>query len=151
MKNKWLYIIAGFALLGYYWKVKEMELFARTIYGEARGEGLIGMVAVAWAIMNRANSGRWYGGSLTQVILRPFQFSLWNHPDANYKATIAADENDPAYQKALSVAQSVIDGTISDPTKGATHYHTTDVKPDWVATGEVTARIGNHIFYKGVA
>ena len=37
---------------------------------------------------------------------------------------------------------------IPDPTKGATHYRTPDVSPDWSAGRTRVATIGDHLFYK---
>ena len=39
----------------------EIDLLARTIWGEARGDGYTGMKAVANVIMNRVQKGSWYG------------------------------------------------------------------------------------------
>lgn len=43
---------------------KDRDILARTLWGEARGEGLAGQIAVAWTIRNRVNEGRaksWWG------------------------------------------------------------------------------------------
>ena len=34
---------------------KDRDILARTLWGEARGEGTAGQIAVAWAIKNRVN------------------------------------------------------------------------------------------------
>lgn len=37
---------------------KDRDVLARTLWGEARGEGLAGQIAVAWTIRNRVNDGK---------------------------------------------------------------------------------------------
>jgi spore germination cell wall hydrolase CwlJ-like protein len=37
---------------------KDRDVLARTLWGEARGEGLAGMVAVAWSIRNSVEDGK---------------------------------------------------------------------------------------------
>ena len=36
---------------------KDRDILARTLWGEARGEGLDGQIAVAWTIRNRVFDG----------------------------------------------------------------------------------------------
>lgn len=142
------------ALVQLYQKGREMELLQRTIYGEARNQRYEGMVAVANAIMNRTKSNRSFGGSLVQVIMRPWAFSLWNSPDGNYKATLAANDNDPEFKMAGDIARAALDGTLADNTGGATHYFNPSVvaRPKWADhEGSVeTVKIGDHVFFKGV-
>ena len=62
------------------------EVLARTLYGEARGEGLPGIEAVACVILNRvafakARGRYWWGNTVSQVCLKPGQFSCWNAGD----------------------------------------------------------------------
>lgn len=43
---------------------KDRDILARTIWGEAMGEGLDGMIATAWTIRNRVFDGKaksWWG------------------------------------------------------------------------------------------
>ena len=48
----------------------EIDLLARTIWGEARGEGQTGMQAVANVIMNRVKKGGWWGATVQDVVLK---------------------------------------------------------------------------------
>lgn len=49
----------------------EVEMIAKTIYGEARGSSRISQSAVAWCILNRVDAGQ---GTITEVITAPHQF-----------------------------------------------------------------------------
>jgi len=67
---------------------REVDVLARTIYGEARGETVRGKEAVACVIMNRVRraqerGGYWWGASVEKVCLKPWQFSCWNEHDPN--------------------------------------------------------------------
>lgn len=131
-------------------RLSELEIFARTIWGEARGEGVAGMRAVAAVIMNRVASSR-YPGSVRGVCLQPFQFSVWNDDDVNGPRALAVGMSDAAYVTALETAQLALVGRLSDPTGGALHYAASSIRPSWARGAQVSAVIGNHTFYVGVA
>ena len=40
---------------------RALDLLARTVWGEARGECFRGKLAVAWVARNRAEHPRWWG------------------------------------------------------------------------------------------
>jgi hypothetical protein len=66
---------------------KDRDILARTIFGEARGEGVAGQIAVAWTIRNRVNDGKdksWWGEGYAGVCQKPYQFSCWNKNDPNF-------------------------------------------------------------------
>lgn len=122
---------------------------AKTIWGEARGEGLKGMQAVANVIMNRVSRGGWYGASVKDVVLKPYQFSCWNENDPNRALLDAIGETTLNASGAMSVAEAAINGTLRDITGGATEYHNKNIKPNWNWDKlEQTTVIGNHIFYR---
>jgi spore germination cell wall hydrolase CwlJ-like protein len=128
----------------------DIDIMAKTIWGEARGEELAGQIAVAWVIRNRAErywAGRLVGmpGAVAKVCLQPWQFSCWNENDPNYaKLLRLAPET---YETQREIARRVLDGTAMDPTNGSDHYHTTGVAPAWKDSMKQEAAIGNHLFY----
>jgi len=130
--------------------VDDVELLARTIWGEARGEGPEGMAAVAAVIMNRANDPRrrWWGNTIREVIERPWQFTVWALDDANRRAMLAVTRNDPVYRTALLIALDAVNGRLADPTGGATHYAVEGTAAEWIKTATQLAEIGRHVFYK---
>ena len=121
---------------------------AKTIWGEARGEGMQGMQAVANVVMNRVNAASWYGASIKDVVLKPYQFSCWNANDPNRAKIDKLSIEDLAASGALNVARQVISGQLKDITGGATNYHATSVNPAWAEKMTKTVQIGNHVFYK---
>ena len=53
--------------------IKEAELIAKTVWGEARGFSDVQKAAVAWCILNRVDSPR-FPDSITGVVTSPGQF-----------------------------------------------------------------------------
>ena len=125
----------------------DVHILARTIYGEARGEGREGQVAVGNVIMNRMKDRRW-PKTVAAVCLEPYQFSCWLARDPNRAKIIAVSDDDlaPFY----SLATRIMAGLDEDPTHGSNHYHAANLKPppSWADADKGTVRIGSHLFFK---
>ncbi len=133
----------------------DVELLARTIYGEARGEKVRGKEAVACVIFNRLKRSRecggyWWGDSLGGVCLKPWQFSCWNEGDPNLKKISSVTPENKTFQASIRIARRAAAGTIDDPTGGATHYHVKGVYPPWAKDKAPSAEIGRHLFYANI-
>jgi N-acetylmuramoyl-L-alanine amidase len=132
----------------------ELDVMARTVWGEARGEGITGMQAVAHVIVNRViiaqkMGGYWWGNTILQVCQKPYQFSCWNKDDPNRRLVIAVnEESDPLFATAKRTCSRVLLGFLPDITGGADHYHARNILPHWAQGQTPSARIGRHIFYK---
>jgi N-acetylmuramoyl-L-alanine amidase len=138
-----------------YYNELEVDVLARTVWGEARGEGDVGMVAVAHVILNRVQIAQdrggkyWWGGNIIQVCQKPYQFSCWNRSDPNFRKLQSIDATDFYFSTALRIARGAIKGVLDDdPTQGATHYHAAGISPYWTRNEKPTAVIGDHIFYE---
>ena len=132
---------------------RQVDILARTLWGEARGEGTAGMQAVAAVVLNRVKiarkkGGMWWGNDVISVCQKPWQFSCWNRADPNYRILSAIGPEDPYFRNALLVARAALAGRTPDPTGGATHYHAAGVSPDWARRQKPTAVIGRHVFYR---
>ena len=138
---------------------KAVEVLAKTLWGEARGEGKIGMEAVAAVIMNRvivaqqAGGRYWWGHDVVSVCQRPWQFSCWNERDPNRRFLERLTPQDKAYATALTIARHAIHGLLTDHTAtdgqaGATHYHAREITPNWAVGKRPIATIGRHIFFR---
>lgn len=129
---------------------RDIELAARTVVGEARGDGEKGMAAVAHVIRNRAARPAWWGSTLTGVILKPRQFSAWNEGDPNRPFMLALSNTDDDFLAAKALVTPILEGQQEDPTGGATHYHTRAIKPWWSNSPKLvkTVNIGEHVFYR---
>lgn len=125
----------------------DLDTAAKTVWGEARGEGTLGMLAVAHVIVNRwrkASSG------LALVCKRPMQFSCWNENDPNLSKMDLVGPNDTNYRIALGCVLDAVDGA-QDPTEGSTHYHVDSITPKWAIGHMCAVQIGHHKFYNDVA
>jgi N-acetylmuramoyl-L-alanine amidase len=135
---------------------QDRDILARTLWGEARGEDLIGQIAVAWTIRNRVNDGKaksWWGEGYAGVCQKPYQFSCWNKTDPNYQFLIGVKQIPfRELAQARIAADQVIDGKVPDPTGGATHYYAIAMKtpPGWAAKAKQTLKLGGHLFFKDV-
>lgn len=124
----------------------QVQTLARTIWGEARGEGQEGREAVAAVVLNRARRRKM---SIASVCLARLQFSCWNPDDPNRNRLVAVDEADDVFSECLDIAVMAVMGVLDDPTDGADHYFNPDlVRPSWAASMTKTASIGNHVFYR---
>lgn len=122
-----------------------LEIAARTIWQEARGEPEEGQRAVARVIVNRLRDGRW-GGSLASVCMWRKQFSGWNDDDPNRVLACSLDDKSPSLIRFREFITEAMTGASPDPTQGATHYfNPAIVNPPW-ATGKKFVQIGNHRF-----
>ena len=126
---------------------EQWRCLSEALYFEARGETVKGQFAVAEVILNRVKSGR-FPDSLCGVIKqgtgRKYQCQFTYTCDGN-KEVIAEPR---AYERVSKVARAAMDGIAAELTSGATHYHTTAVRPSWARVYEQTARIGVHLFYR---
>lgn len=139
----------------------ENKILTIGLYGEARGEGWEGIIAVLNVMRNRVNQySRYHSKDLEQygkylsVILKKWQFScfLSNDPNRVKLETIAKDfswyaEHDGIINKIYFLCS--IKQHLMDNTGGATHYFTTSITPpDWSHQMTKLDTIGHHIFFK---
>lgn len=126
----------------------DWEVFAKTIFGEARGEIRQGQIAVACCILNRFKSKKWYSAkTIAGVCQKPWQFSCWNKNDPN--AQKIANLTFPTYSKYFPIIKEAMQGDI---TNGATHYYAPALVkcPVWAKGKTPCAEIGSHLFFKGI-
>jgi spore germination cell wall hydrolase CwlJ-like protein len=133
-----------------------VDVLARTIYGEARGENIAGKEAIACVIINRVkkakenNNNFWWGNSVDEVCLKPWQFSCWNKNDPNRDKILKISKKDPVFKSCYRIARRGVCGLLKDKTGGATHYHTKNINPKWSLYKVPSAQIGNHFFYNDI-
>lgn len=125
------------------------DILARTVWGEARGQGRAGMEAVAATIANRVHNPRWWGNGWLSVCRKPYQFSCWNPDDPNLPKMLKVDGTDAAFVTALAVADEAINGRLADPTGGADSYFDLSISaPSWATADKFTVQIGDMRFYR---
>ena len=117
----------------------EWQCMLKNIYHEARGEGVVGMQAVAAVTLNRAAQTN---TSVCDTVYAPKQFS-WANTAKGRDKPITGDT-----AMVYAVVAQAMSGTMQDITGGATHYHTKKVKPIWRKSLDKVGTINNHIFYR---
>jgi spore germination cell wall hydrolase CwlJ-like protein len=127
----------------------DVNILAKTIYGEARGElykcGLASLIAVANVVMNRKYKN--FAKTVADVCTAPHQFSCWNKDDSNYAQLMSITEDCKIFAKCLEVAENVIAGKWPDLTDGCDHYHERSIKPYWAVYLTPKRIFGSHYFY----
>lgn len=122
---------------------------ARTVYGEARNQEWEGQLAVAFVILNRVRDGSRWADTPHGVCVAEWQFSAWNDGDPNLRRLAAATLQDAPFRRAFAATAVAFAMDRADPTDGANHYHHRDLDPpSWADADAITARIGDHLFYR---
>ncbi len=112
----------------------DINLIARAVYGEARGEEYIGKVAVAAVILNRVDDAN-FPNSVSGVVYQPGAFDAVSDGQIN----LTPDE------ECIRAARDAFNGW--DPTNGCTYYYNPKTATNkWMLSKEVTLRVGNHVF-----
>ena len=116
----------------------DVQLMARAINGEARGEPYEGQVAVGAVILNRVKDSR-FPNSISGVIYQPGAFTAVS--DGQINVTIS--EGSTVYK----AAQDAINGW--DPTSGCVYYFNPSTATNkWIWSRPLVKTIGKHRFCK---
>jgi spore germination cell wall hydrolase CwlJ-like protein len=135
---------------------EDIDILARTIYGEARGEytrpegGLAALIAIANVVLNRVAQRTWYGKTIKEVCLKPYQFSCWNQNDPNRTVIMTANPcKDKIFQRCMEVATKTAAGEWPDLTFGSDHYYAVwlPIAPTWSLGKHPMVKIGCHAFF----
>lgn len=120
---------------------RQIECLKINAYMEARNQGVKGMQAVTWVVLNRTKHPS-YPSTPCAVIYAPFQFE-WTRGGTK----VQVKEKD-VYMQAERVVEGVLSGKLKDNTNSSTHFHSTRIKPVWANRLSYTTTIGSHCFYK---
>ncbi len=112
----------------------DLNLIARAVYGEARGEPYTGQVAVAAVILNRVSDSR-FPKTVAGVVYQAGAF------DVVADGQINLTPNETAYK----AARDAINGW--DPTYGCLYYYNPKTATNkWIRSLPISTRIGSHVF-----
>lgn len=121
---------------------EQLQCLAGAVYFESRGEPLVGQLAVAEVVINRAEDSRW-PASYCGVVYQRSQFSFvrgGRMPSIN--------TNSPAWTRAKAVARIAHDGLWETDAADAVYFHARYVRPGWSRSKTRLAQIDTHIFYR---
>ena len=114
----------------------DLNLLARLVYGEARGEPYTGQVAVAAVVLNRVESSK-FPNSIAGVIYQPGAFDVV----ADGQINMAPDST------AIKAARDALNGW--DPSYGSIYYFNPNTATSsWIWSRPHVVTIGNHRFCK---
>jgi spore germination cell wall hydrolase CwlJ-like protein len=125
---------------------EELECLALAVYHESRNQPILGQMATASVVLNRAKSSG-FPDQICGVIkdggsVAPCQFSWYcdGKPDTPYEIA--------PWRTAKAVAEFVLDHREVDMLNGADHFHDTSIDPPgWASRMTRVARIGDTIYY----
>lgn len=113
---------------------EEFFLLAKLIHAEARGEPLLGQVAVGAVVFNRLKDPR-FPKTITKVIHEQDQFS----------PVMDGSINLPPGEEALLAAELALNGM--DPTNGCLYFYNPDrAESKWMYSLPAEIKIGSHVF-----
>ena len=114
-----------------------LNLLARCVYAEARGEPYVGQVAVAAVVLNRVKSSS-FPNSISGVIYQPGAFTCVSDGQINLTPN----------QSAYNAARDALNGY--DPTGGCLYYYNpATATSKWIWSLKVTLTVGKHSFAMG--
>lgn len=112
----------------------DLNLLARLISAEARGEPYEGQVAVGAVVLNRVEHAS-FPNSISEVIYQPWAFTCIN--DGQF--------DQPVAESAYRAAQDALNGW--DPSYGAIYYfNPSTATSDWIWSRPLIVEIGKHRF-----
>ncbi|AVX20825.1 MULTISPECIES: cell wall hydrolase [Carboxydocella] len=116
----------------------EMDLLARLVHAEARGESFQGKVAVAAVVLNRVINDQ-FPDTVKEVILQKTRGTYQFSPVQDGAINLPADrESYEAVREALAGY---------DPTEGSLYFYNPQIATDtWIKTLPTSTMIGNHVF-----
>lgn len=114
----------------------DLNLLARVIYGEARGEPYEGQVAIAAVVLNRVKSSS-FPNTISGVIYQSGAFTAVSDGQINLTPNATAKK----------AAQDALNGW--DPTYGSIYYFNPDTATnEWIWSRPYVTTIGKHRFCK---
>ncbi|MCY3879497.1 MAG: cell wall hydrolase [Rhodobacteraceae bacterium] len=127
--------------------VEELNCLAQAIYFEARGESLAGKHAVAETIINRVALPH-YPNSVCEVVNQGISRRHRCQFSYNCDGLAETIHEREVYSEIRELARGILNGKTMQVAEGATHFHTTDVKPSWASEFIVVRVVGRHVFYR---
>ena len=111
-----------------------INLLARVVNGEARGESYEGQVAIAAVVLNRVKHSS-FPNSIAGVIYQPGAFT----------AVSDGQINQSVYSSCYNAARDALNGWA--PTGGAIYYYNPSTATNqWIRSRKIIKTIGKHVF-----
>ncbi len=112
----------------------DLDLLARAVFAEAKGEPYEGQIAVAAVILNRVDHPE-FPNTIAGVIYEPLAFQVVANGSINQQPN----------QEAITAAFDAVHGV--DPSNGSLYfYNPNKTRNQWIRSRPVTTTIGRHTF-----
>ncbi len=116
------------------YSVEEIEMLAKLVHGEARGESFEGKVAVASVTNNRVLSSK-FPNSIKKVVLQ----------SGAYTAVADGQYDQQPGKESYRAVYAALSG--EDPSSGALFYYNPKTATDnWIRSRHIIKKIGKHVF-----
>lgn len=137
---------------------EQKRCMALNMYFEARNEDSDdAMIAVGYTVLNRVDSER-YPDTICDVVFQARRDSHGNPIRNKCQFSWACDGKSDevnmdnvlerrAWERAVTLAEQVMQGEVDNPVGSATMYHATYVSPYWRRAYTQVAKVESHIFY----
>jgi len=132
---RWFLIIFIFSSKSWGFSVEENECLVKTLYGESRGEDMIGNLIVAKVIFNRV---KLTDSTICEVLSKSSQFKGYQ----KYKNKIIPIEFYFTVERQLLFIEAIPKRFLY-----ATHFHSLKSRPGWARSFAYLGRWKGHIFY----
>lgn len=128
---------------------KQINCLAENLYFEARGESLLGQIAVNNVVMNRVNDPAKRFGSTPCDVINQITLNKRKQKVCQFSWKCERNKKIKDQQKFIAlktVSHYTYYGAFQDVTNGSKFYHAIYVNPKWNL--EKVTKIGQHIFYR---
>jgi hypothetical protein len=124
---------------------RDLDCLTTAVYFEARGESSAGQAAVAQVVLNRVRHPA-YPRTICGVVFQgagyhTCQFSFACNGAMHQRRDLAA------WERARTVAERALSGSVMATIGNATNFHSTHVSPSWPGMIRVS-QVGSHVFYR---
>ncbi|WP_312161877.1 cell wall hydrolase [Phenylobacterium sp.] len=126
---------------------RELECLTQAVYFEARGETPAGQAAVAQVVLNRVRHPA-FPKSVCGVVFQGAGKRVGCQFSFACDGSMRRGRETAAWQRAQKVASRALSGGVMASIGDATHFHTTNVAPNWGPRLVRTAEVGMHVFYR---
>lgn len=119
----------------------ECSKMAEALVYEARGETLLGSIAVGYVIVERTKNPTRWPKTVRGVVSQKAQFSY-----TTKRQRVKPKRED--WERAYITSYQILNGEVKNPIGKSDHYHTLKVRPKWAKKMQYVATVGSHKFYR---
>lgn len=133
----------------------DIDVMARTVFGESDYRNKDDATAIALTIKNRSELTNW-PSSIARVCLQPWQFSCWNQSDPQRERIIAVTKDNKWFSECVKISKKVLGGKVDDVTNRSTHYFATYIgRPQWAKGKDPVYSVehksgSKHLFFNNI-